>query len=82
MIPTNKSEPKHLKIEETSQARKTDENSSKKTQKSNELQPGNQRNHESLYSLGGQILYKQRKNLTLWSKEMRSSPDGWFAWKP
>jgi hypothetical protein len=22
------------------------------------------------------------KNLTLWNKEMRSSPDGWFAWKP
>jgi hypothetical protein len=22
------------------------------------------------------------KNLTLESKEMRSSPDGWFAWKP
>jgi hypothetical protein len=21
------------------------------------------------------------KNLSLWSKEMRSSPDGWFAWK-
>jgi hypothetical protein len=30
MIPTNKSEPKHLKIEGTSQARKTDENSSKR----------------------------------------------------
>jgi hypothetical protein len=25
---------------------------------------------------------KQRKNRTLWSKEMRTSPDGWFAWKP
>jgi hypothetical protein len=22
------------------------------------------------------------KNLNLWSKEMRSSPEGWFAWKP
>jgi hypothetical protein len=22
------------------------------------------------------------KKLTLWSKKMRSSPDGWFAWKP
>jgi hypothetical protein len=22
------------------------------------------------------------KNPTLWSKEMRSNPDGWFAWKP
>jgi hypothetical protein len=38
MIPTNKSEPKHLRIEETSRARKTDENSSKKTRRSNELQ--------------------------------------------
>jgi hypothetical protein len=47
MIPTNKSEPKHLKIEGTSHARKTD---------------------KSFHSLGGQILYKQRKNLTLESK--------------
>jgi hypothetical protein len=82
MIPTNKSEPKHLKIEGTSRAQKTDENSSKGTLKSNELQAQNQRNHESFHALGGRILYKLRKNLTLWSKEMRSSPDGWFAWKP
>jgi hypothetical protein len=82
MISTNKSEPKHLRIEETSGTRKTHENSSKKTRKSNELQAGNRRNHESFHSLGGQILYKRRKNLTLWSKEMRSSLDGWFAWKP
>jgi hypothetical protein len=33
-------------------------------------------------SLGGQILYKLRKNITLERKEMRSSPDGSFAWKP
>jgi hypothetical protein len=79
MIPTNKSEPKHLRIEGTSRTRKTDENSLKKTKKSNELQTGNRRNHESFHSLGGQILYKQRKNLTLWSKEMRSSLDGWFS---
>jgi hypothetical protein len=82
MIPTNKSEPKHLKIEGTSCARKTDKNSSKKTRKSNELQVGNRRNHKSFHSHGGQIIYKLRKNLTLWSKEMRSSSDGWFAWKP
>jgi hypothetical protein len=75
MIPTNKFEPKHLRIKGISRARKTDENSSKKTQKSNELQTGNQRNHESFHSLGGQILYKLRKNLTLESKEMRSSLD-------
>jgi hypothetical protein len=61
MIPTNKSELKHLRIEGTSRARKTDENSSKKTQKSNELQTGNRRKHESLHSLGGQILYKRKK---------------------
>jgi hypothetical protein len=82
MIPTNKSELKHLKIEGKSRTRKTDKNSSKKTQKFSELQTGNRRNHKSFHSLGGQILYKQRKNLTLESKEMRSSPDGWFAWKP
>jgi hypothetical protein len=82
MIPTNKSEPKHLRIEETSLAQKTKENSSKNTRKSNELQTRNRRNHESFHSLGGKILYKQRKNLTQWSKEMRRSLDGWFAWKP
>jgi hypothetical protein len=76
MIPTNKSEPKHLRIEGISRARKTDENSSKNTQKFKELQTGNRRNHESFHSLGGQIVYKRRKNLTLESKEMRSSPDG------
>jgi hypothetical protein len=75
MIPTNKFEPKHLKIKGTSRARKTDENSSKRTRKSNELQTGNRRNHESFHSLGGQILYKLRKNLTLQSQEMRSRPD-------
>jgi hypothetical protein len=82
MIPTNKLEPKNLRIKGPSRARKTDENSSKKTRKSTELQTGNRRNHESFHSLGGQILYKLRKNLTLQSKEMRSSPDGWFAWRP
>jgi hypothetical protein len=74
MITTNKFEPKYLRIQGTSRARKTDKNSSKKTRKSNELQTGNRRNHESFHSLGGQILYKQRKNLTLESKEMRSLP--------
>jgi hypothetical protein len=82
MIPTKKFEPKYLRIKGTSRAPKNDENSLKKTRKSNELQAGNRRNHESFHSLGCQILYKQRKNLTLWSKKMRSSPDGLFAWKP
>jgi hypothetical protein len=58
MIPTNKSKPKHLRIEGTSRARKTDENSSNKTRKCNELQAENQCNHESFCSLGGQSLYK------------------------
>jgi hypothetical protein len=53
MIPTNKSEPKHLRIEGTSRAQKTIENSLKKTGKTNELQTGNRRNHESFHSLGG-----------------------------
>jgi hypothetical protein len=76
MMHTNKSKPKHLRIEGTSRARKSNENSSKKTQKSHELQEGNRRNHESFHSLGGQILYKWMKNLNLWSKEMRSSLEG------
>jgi hypothetical protein len=82
MIPNNKFEPNRLRIKGTSRTRKTDEESTKRTRKSNELQTGNRRNHESFHSLGGQILYKLRKNLSLESKEMRSSPDGWFPWKP
>jgi hypothetical protein len=77
MILTNKSEPKHLKIEGTSRARKINENRSKRIRKSNELQIGNRCNHESFHPLGGQILYKNGgKSLTLESKEIRSSPDG------
>jgi hypothetical protein len=62
MIATNKSEDKNNQIDGTSRARKTDENSSKKTRQSNKLKGGNRRNHESFHSLGGQILYKRRKN--------------------
>jgi hypothetical protein len=40
MIPTNKSEPKHLRIEGTSRARKNDENSSKKTRNPTSYKPG------------------------------------------
>jgi hypothetical protein len=83
MIPTNKSEPKHHRIERISCARKTDENSSKKTRKSNELQTGNRSNPESFHSLGGQILYKRRKNLTLESKEGNEKQSEWIVcWKP
>jgi hypothetical protein len=52
------------RIKGTSHARKTDENSSKKTWKSNKLRAENRRNHESFHSLEEQILYKRRKNLT------------------
>jgi hypothetical protein len=78
MIPTKKFEPKHLRIKGTSRARKTDENSSKKTRKSNELQTGNRCNRESFHSLGGQILYKLLKNLTLESKE-NEKQSGWIV---
>jgi hypothetical protein len=62
-MPTNKSEPKHLRIEGTRHAQKSNENSSKKTRKSHELQEGNQHNHESFHTLGGQILYKTVKKI-------------------
>jgi hypothetical protein len=39
-IPTNKSEPKHLRIEGIRRARKSNENSSKNTRKLHELQEG------------------------------------------
>jgi hypothetical protein len=58
MIPTIKSEPKHLRIEGTSRTWKSNKNISKITWKSHELQEGNRRNHEIFHSLGGQILYK------------------------
>jgi hypothetical protein len=53
MIPTNKSKPKHLRIEGTRRAQKSNENSSKKTIKTHALQEENQRNHESFHALGG-----------------------------
>jgi hypothetical protein len=40
MIPTNKSEPKHLRIEGTSHAPKTNENSSKKHENPTSYKPG------------------------------------------
>jgi hypothetical protein len=64
MIPTNKSEPKHIRIEGTRCAPKSNENRLKKTQKTHELQERNQRNHESFHTLGGQILYKPVKKST------------------
>ena len=63
MIPTNKTEHKHLRIKGTSCARKSNENSPKKTRKLHELQEGNQRNHECFHTLGGQILYKIVKKI-------------------
>jgi hypothetical protein len=63
MISTNKSKPKHLRIEGTRRAQKSNENSSKKTRKSHELQEGNQRNHECVHTLEGQILYKMVKKI-------------------
>jgi hypothetical protein len=63
MIRTNKSEPKLLRIEETSHARKSNENSLKKTRKSHELQEGDRHNHECFHTLGGQILYKPVKKI-------------------
>jgi DUF4097 and DUF4098 domain-containing protein YvlB len=69
MIPSNKSEPKHLKVEGARRARKSNKNSLKKTRKSHELQEGDRRNNASFHSLVGQILYKQVKNVNLWSKE-------------
>jgi hypothetical protein len=63
MIPTNKFEPKHLIIEGKRRARKSNENISKGTRKSHELQEGNQHNHESFHTLRGQILYKTVKKI-------------------
>jgi hypothetical protein len=63
MIPTNKSEPRHLIIEGTRHAQKSNENNSKKTRKSHESQEGDRRNHESFHTLRGQILYKPMKKI-------------------
>jgi hypothetical protein len=78
MNPTNKSEPKHFRIEGTSRARKTDENSSKNTRKSNELQTRNRRNHENFHSLGSQILFKQREKSNP-MKQGNEKQSGWMV---
>jgi hypothetical protein len=63
MIPKKKSETKHLRIEGTGRTQKSNENSSKKTQKSLEPQEGNRCNHESFHTLRDQILYKLLKKI-------------------
>jgi hypothetical protein len=82
MIPTNKSEPKHLGIKGTKRAQKSNKNSPKKTRKSHKLREGNQRNHESFHTLRGQILYEVVKKSMPMEQEIRSSLEGWFAQKP
>jgi hypothetical protein len=69
MIATNKSKPKHLRIEVTSHARKSNKSSSKKTRKSHKPQGGNRRDHESFHTLGGQILYEPVKKIKTYGAE-------------
>jgi hypothetical protein len=58
MTPSNKFEKKRLQNDESSDARKSHKNSSKKTRKSHELREGNRGNHEFFHTTTGQILYK------------------------
>jgi hypothetical protein len=62
MIPTNKSQPEHLRMKGTRCTRKTNEKGLKR-HKNHMLQQGNQHNHESFHTLGGQILYKLVKKI-------------------
>jgi hypothetical protein len=62
MIPTRKSEPKHLGIEGTCRARKFNENSPKKT-KITRATRSKSSNHKCFHTLGGQILYKTVKKI-------------------
>jgi hypothetical protein len=82
MIPTKNPSPNTSKLKEQAALEKPTKIARKRQEKPTSYKPGNRRNHESFHSLGGQILYKRRKNITLESKEMRSGLDGWFAWKP
>jgi hypothetical protein len=65
MIPTNKSEPKHLRIEGTRRAQKSNENSSKKTQ-----------NHTSYKKEINATMKASIHSEVKFSKEKRSSPEG------
>jgi hypothetical protein len=81
MIPTNKSEPKHHRIKGISRAQKTDENSSKRHENPTSYKPGIDATMKASIRLEVRFFTNEGKNLTLESKEMRSSTDGWFAWK-
>jgi hypothetical protein len=82
MIPTKKSEREHLGIEGTSHIK----NTTKIAQKRHE----NHLSHKKEIDATMKLPYTRRsdslqngvENLSLKSKEMRSSPDGWFALKP
>jgi hypothetical protein len=81
MIPNKKSEPKHLRIKGTSCARKSTKLARKRHENPTSYKPGIDATMKaSIHSEVG--FFTWRKKLTLESKEMRSSPDGSFAWKP
>jgi hypothetical protein len=79
MIATNKSKPKHLRIaaheKMTKIARKRHENPTT-------YEPGIDATMKASIHAEVRFFTNRRENLTLWSRKMRSSPDGWFAWKP
>jgi hypothetical protein len=76
MIPTNKSEPKDHRIEGIRRARKTDENSSKRHENPTSYKPGIVATMKASIHSEVRFFTKRRKNLTLESKEMISSPEG------
>jgi hypothetical protein len=82
MIPTNKSEPKDLRIEEQAVHKKPMKIARQRHENPTSYKSGFDATMKASIHSKVRFFYKQRKNLTLESKEMRSSPDGWFAWKP
>jgi hypothetical protein len=82
MIPTNKSEPNTSKLKEQA----AHENPMKIARKRHENRTSYMKEIDATMkaSIHSEVRFftKLVKNLNLWSKEMRSSPEGWFAWKP
>jgi hypothetical protein len=82
MIPTNKSKPKHLKIEEQTAHEKPTKKAWKRHENPTSYKPGINATMKASIHSEVRFFYKLRKNLTPESKEMRSSSDGWFPWIP
>jgi hypothetical protein len=76
MIPTNKFEPKHLRIKGTRCARKSNQNSSKGHKNHKRYKKKINATMKASIDSEDRFSKNGEENLNLWRKEMGSSPEG------